>query len=514
MSTISIDVEDIGDIHSSVLYAQTRFQTQMGGAPGTATVVVKDPDQIYDFITGKKLVVTLDGVPLWGGYISQVQRGFAFPVVDTSTPSTVKARQWTLQCVDYNILFDKRVYRDPGNYLKTPGPWDAPSYKMGPWLKDVYLAHYLDVPDGLDITTFVDDVGWLERNPDGGAPAAGTKFTAIQQGTYWRELMTELAKWGALYYIDPGFHLHLHAVESTLMPWGFSDKPNELPLPSEALATYGMRECTQTDDGGGLVNDAFVWGGGLWAGTDGGTVFARSTDSASIIDHNLWQWPENHMGEDGYGIYNEVWVRADLIVNGMPGTSFGTARGMKNVQPQYECTWFAHDVPLSGGTRQHVVPGYVMPMVLYSFGVDGDPLIVNLPLRSLSFSFPSLDPGGNPYVKFTGQFGLQLADPGWLWAFIMGLRTTQQVTSAAVSFTNNDSSSASAGSYGSFTFTPTEGQTVFVMPFTYILGSTLCYLNGLLQRLGTDYAETDTSTVTFSEGLHTTDDLVIECRTT
>jgi hypothetical protein len=53
------------------------------------------------------------------------------------------------------------------------------------------------------------------------------------------------------------------------------------------------------------------------------------------------------------------------------------------------------------------------------------------------------------------------------------------------------------------TVTATAGQTVFTVPFTYIVGSKSLhvYANGVHQILGTAYTETSQTTITFSSGV-------------
>jgi hypothetical protein len=54
------------------------------------------------------------------------------------------------------------------------------------------------------------------------------------------------------------------------------------------------------------------------------------------------------------------------------------------------------------------------------------------------------------------------------------------------------------------TVTATASQTVFTVPFTYTVGvnNLNVYIDGVRQILGSSYTETNTTTVTFSEGLH------------
>ena len=54
------------------------------------------------------------------------------------------------------------------------------------------------------------------------------------------------------------------------------------------------------------------------------------------------------------------------------------------------------------------------------------------------------------------------------------------------------------------TVTATSGQTVFTVPFTYTVGANTLdvYIDGVRQILNSSYTETNTTTVTFSEGIH------------
>ena len=56
------------------------------------------------------------------------------------------------------------------------------------------------------------------------------------------------------------------------------------------------------------------------------------------------------------------------------------------------------------------------------------------------------------------------------------------------------------------TVTATSGQTVFTVPFSYVVGSNrLCvYINGVRQILNSSYTETNTTTVTFSAAVPVT----------
>jgi hypothetical protein len=259
-STIVITVGGV-DITNKVLFASARFESQLGAIPGTFEMTVKDIDQTLDFTTGDEATLDIDNVRMWGGFVMNVQRQFAFPAVDTTDPGAVSARQWVLSGVDYNILFDKRVLHNPANHT-SHFPFFALDQTMGELIREVLTVSFLDLDDdGLDTTTFVDDLYVPRFDANGDPDPDGTKQGSwVQQGSTWRKQMEDFAQFGAVYYIDASKNLHFHAVEETLATWGFSDVPNELPLPN-AAATYGMREFENVEDATGMVNDAFVWGG-------------------------------------------------------------------------------------------------------------------------------------------------------------------------------------------------------------------------------------------------------------
>jgi hypothetical protein len=199
-----------------VLYETARFENQMGAVPGTFQFVCIDKDQTLDFVTGKRIILTLDDVPVYGGFVTVVGRRFAFPVVDTvhRDPTEVKERQWFLSGVDYNILFDKLVLRNTRDYLHA-----IPNVAVGQSdyiILTTMLASYLDVPSWL--TSDIDNT--VIQNPD-------HVWAWVPQGSTWRSQMEDLAAAnGQIWYIDPTGELQWHAVESGGSDWGFSDVPD------------------------------------------------------------------------------------------------------------------------------------------------------------------------------------------------------------------------------------------------------------------------------------------------
>ena len=525
-SDIAIKINDV-DITNKVIFSSARFESQLGAIPGTAEMLIKDVDQTFDIVSGDELTLDIDGIRQWGGYVLVPGRTFALPVVDTVTngPGDVSARQFRLTGVDYNILFDKRVIHNPADHL-SHFPYFPLDQKMGELLRDQLFASYLDIgSDGLDTNTFVDD-GFVPRfdangNPD---PDGSKRGSWPQQGTYWRKAMEDFSQFGFVYYIDPEKNVHFHEAEIITAPWGFSDVPNNLPLPN-AAATYGMREYEDTTDASAMANDALVWGGSEWAGS-GGTVFKRAQNASSIAAHGRWQIPEVRFGE--LRTQGEVTARANVIVSGNTTGAVGgdTSRGLSVDQKQERLAWFAHDVPLLSGNKAHLRAGQVVTTTMYTLTEDGglNPLVLILPLRTMKISFPTIPASGTPddpltYVRFDGYFGVQLSDPWWMWKLLRDLAPSIRST-PIVATASGSTTSTIYGALGSFEPTPAtdNSTTVFSIPFAYIAGTTQLY-KGLpgalaLQTPGVHYTESspETGEITFTSAPTSAQDLWLVCR--
>lgn len=501
------------DITQDVMVSGTWFEALAGAIPGQFEFTVKDELQTHSFVTGDEVRITVDGVPLWGGYVTNVGAKFAFPVVRTDNLAAVTQRQWVLRGVDYNVLFDRRVLRNASDYLHRLPDFDSNRFD-GDLIRAELTTSFLDLPAELNAYDYVDDVvppqdPLVEGNTGTGA--------WLEQGSTWRSQMEDFKLLsGAVYYIlpldDPPYTmaLHYHSLETVTSAWGFSDVPN-------GSTTFGFRELEADEDGGSIVNDALIWGGSEWSGS-GETVFAREQNSGSQDDHGRWQTAEVHFGETGYKLQSGVSARAKVIVNGAPGEVPGEGpRGLWASQWDVKLVWFSKDVP----SGQHLQPGSVVPISLHVHGADSmTPLDLLLPLRSVRMTFPTLDPNGDAYVRFEGHFSLQLGDPKSLWAHIQRLERRRQSQSRYIVATA--SSTSTTTSYGAIYGgeplpTPDGVETVFTLnpsSFAYIAGTTEVYVNGLLARPGVDYTESDplSGEITFTTAPDGADELWIRCR--
>lgn len=470
------------DITDHVMGARSWVECKMAAQPGEFEIWIKDVARDQSFITGKRLKVILDDVPLYGGFIMHISRLLAFPVVDTTDAEAVTTRWWILRGVDYNTLFDRLKIRWTVDFKHA-----IPDFAVGQYddvLVETLLATYIDKPSWL--LTNIERVGQV--NPD----LVGGWAT---QGSPWREQMEDFSKrLGEIWYIDAAETLQWKAVESGGMAWGFSDVPDE----GESLV--GFRELDADEDMTQMVNDALVWGGDEFTGASdsasggGKTLFSRFEDTDSIDDHGRWQWAETHFGDTLFASQGLVDNRAERIVDGPPGASvaFPTS-GLKNPQWNIGLVWWDKDVP----DQDHVRPGSFVRIKLNVFDVD-----IELPARSIRMTFPDqrlIDGVPQPIVRFEGSFGLELSDPMTLWTAISNSRKAERsARRKEVRTATDDSEQTAYGSFGQFIPTPAADgvQQVFTIKFGYVVGSTAVYVDGLRQSRGAttgenDYVETD-----------------------
>lgn len=515
------------DITAHVMPAGARFEMLMNATPGSFEMTIKDRERALDFVTGKELVCKVDGREIFGGYITSVTRKFAFPVVRTDNLANVTQRLWVLRGVDYNTLLDKRVLRNPADYLHSLPNFDSDEYD-GALLREALTdSKYFDVPAGFDVTSEIDDVSSPFLR---GSTAA--KGAWLQQGTRMRETFEDFARLsGAVFYIGADKVFRYKALEDVEARWGFSDVPNKAAITAASGyqdATIGFREIDATMDGASTANDALIWGGSEFSGS-GQTVFAREQNAASIAEHQRWQVGEVHFGEDGFKLQSGVDARADVIVNGgriteISGGAFNP--GLALPQWSVRLTWFAHDVPRIAGVADHLKAGDLVHIILNTFEEAAAPIELVLPLRSLTTTFVGTKPPPDlpyvpyadeiAYVKFEGSFGLQLGDPHTLWGFLLQQPGNRRTVVATV----DGSNPSPYGALFSGEPTPaTDGvETVFNLPDSrgYIAGTTDVYLTGSILRRGTDYTESDPDAgeITLTTSPDSADWLWVVCRTT
>lgn len=468
------------DITNNVLFESTTFTTVARGELGQFEMRVKDPNNVFAFQTGQEVSFSLNGTKVFGGYITQIGRTFAFPTTTTGT------KIWILRGADYNILFDKRVLRNTADYY-TQLPSPPKDIKDGAAIKYV-ITNYTDF-SGFDTST-IDDVDFY--NSDG-----TSDYVAYpQQGSTVRDLIAEPAfKSGAVFYISADKKIHYHALETVTSSWGFSDSPNN-------STTFKMKDVSATEDGSYMVNDALIWGGSPYAGATGGTVFSRVQSPSSQTAHGRWQYAEAKFGDREYGTYQQVNAKAKAIING-PGGADATNQLKGLMYPQWQMSffWWLHDVPAIP------VPGQLFTIELTSFGIAKI-----LPLRSMTMTFPELDPQGKAYVLMQGDFNLSVRDPYSVFAYIR--ENSKRILTGVFGSANDDSLTTTYGAYGAFANKITsQGGLVYKLPFGYIPATLLVFDGALALAPGIGFNETDAVNGTFTLTSAPTGALYATCRT-
>jgi len=498
------------DITDRVVYSQTSFTSQVNPMQGSFRVVCRDPDQDFAPVCGQKLKVYIDGVPLFGGYVMVIDMGNFLPAVDTALPNSVKTRRWTLSGPDFNVLFDKRILYDPANPKVSP---KVPSGKRTITKAFRYMMNnLLNVPVNLDHTTHVDTI----LDDDGEEAAYGSEENGsmyVQAGSTWREQMDDFADHsGLIYYIDGDFAIHLHSFESVLVPFPIMDKHGVNSIP--------FRSGTYIEDYTRMATEALVWGGSALKGTNG-VVFAKYPNAPAnnpkeqtaldrIATYGRWQVAEERAGQNNYLTQFSVNKRAKIMIMGPTGVppTQGLEGGFSAPLQSFDCTWFAHDVP----GKQHIVPGSIVDIILYSQGTPGHPMYVRLPLRSMSITFPTLptdNPGGQTYVQFEGQFGMAYSDRRFLWEWLKNNQRKRYKTNFTT-VASNESGSIASGAYATMfpTEKPNGTRKAFTFPFTFFIHQVEVFKNGLYQRWGTDFTySAENKQVTFTHAPATGSDI-------
>lgn len=499
------------DLSQHAVIQSATFDVASNATPGTCEIILRDLDRELSFVTGKRIKLIVDTVPLWAGFHLMNGRGSFYPAGDGR--ENTKARKWTLLGTDNNILLDKRVIRNQSDYLKHI-PFVTTDKMDGEILREA-LDNYSDFPGYIDHLSFIDDV----VVPAGGTITSSQPWAYPAQGTAFRQLFDDVAAWSAaVYYIGPDDAIHYHAIQDRESPWGFSDRPNHGAITGVGGfegAYWGFRELDAQTDGSQFVTDALVWGGSPYAG-NGSTVFFRATDDDLEAIHGKWQLAETHFGETNYRTLPTVTQRANVIVFGNPdgdpaGAEPGSVpgegpRGLRFPQYSYGFTWFTKDVPTIDGVPRHVYPGDLVPIQLWAFSEDGGvtPFLKYLPLRSLRITFPSGARNGKAHVQFQGGFDIRNEDSKFLWKFLRS--RPQSPDTIVIATANDDSDSAVYGSLGQFTLTPAPDDTTTVFNITpgfgYIPQTSQMFVDGNLKLRddgsGGYYTESDPETGEFT----------------
>lgn len=369
MSTIVIKYNGT-DITEDVVLRDAEFRSRTDASIGDAIFRVLDrKGGFYTkdyFKAGNEVTLDVDGVRVWGGYVYTVSYdypGVAWKI-EPATP-----RFFSIKCVDYNILFHRRVLWNKARpeyqmkqYTASGGPDSDKAI-----IRDM-VNLYLDLSgdgfqsggsDAIDLSNVIElgDIFWLAN--------CSTTWQAASPGMKWGDGMRHIASWsGAVFYIGPanpsqthkGPTLYYHDVNTKTGPYELNDRPASDPGSAGVQSFEYIEDITQ------MATEALVWGAGM--GSDE-MVFWRETADAAVAEYGTWQWGD---------FVTTMWLleciqhRAKTYVHG----SRQNKRGHKQPKKSWKATIFTPDFQV----------GDVVDMHSYVFDIQD-----NVPIREITITF-------------------------------------------------------------------------------------------------------------------------------
>jgi hypothetical protein len=258
------------EITGDCIWSGTEFTQMARTGPGTFTITMKGAHN--EFVGGEEIHFEIDGLRVFGGFVTDVERGYFFEAA--VAPKTV------LHGVDYNILFDRLVVRnwpwEFANHHKTggdAGPYrNWPAFKKGTMDDDmieyVFKTYLLpDLPMGFDYESGVFPVA---------TPAPESPWVMPDPGSPLRVFMQSVSQITAgVWCIDPYMVLQYHDRATVTAPYPLTD----------GLGGISSRALSVTTDISQMMNDVLVWG-----------TLGKTVEGEILVTHELGDghWRERY----------------------------------------------------------------------------------------------------------------------------------------------------------------------------------------------------------------------------
>jgi hypothetical protein len=234
------------DITGDVVWAQTDFTQLARTGPGHFTITLKGSHP--EFRAGEQIRLEIDGLRSFGGWVTNVERGYFF--ADATAPKTV------LHGTDYNILFDHLAVRNyPWEYsasrtrsrmmMGTYRVWPAfPQGTLDADMIDTVFGEYLlpDLPLGFDYTSHVDGITTPAPVAPWAMPTAGSALRVFMQS------VSQITS--GVWCIDATMALQYHDREEVSAPYPLTD----------GLGGISSNNLKIVSDITSMTNDVLVWG--------------------------------------------------------------------------------------------------------------------------------------------------------------------------------------------------------------------------------------------------------------
>lgn len=342
MSSAVLIVYDFANITDNVIFGRTTFTAKVNGQLGTADIFVRDIDHDFVPVEGKRIFLVIDSDVKWTGFVMRISQTYLFPAEDTTDAAAV-VRVWRMECVDDNVLFDKRIVFDADNpathidFQYMPGAWDDDI------INDIF-DNYLDLSGDNIVRDGVTRVSQAILDIPGIISLRGTRQTladfesTVHTGTIaaagytWGQAMDVIQRaTGAIYYLDGVSHsaqrnLVYVDVETVTSDYALTDTPDlaiplgGLPMDPPAVTDTFTRidpSSLGTSDAGYAWNVPSNFGGGN-AGTDGTqAVLTAIRNSVNVAQTLVSLWPFE--GPAGWAVPFDIFF--DLEFLNIPGGS-------------------------------------------------------------------------------------------------------------------------------------------------------------------------------------------------
>jgi hypothetical protein len=256
------------DYARHVLWATATFNAKVNGSVGDCRFQIIDPDHTFSFRFGQEIYLNVNGRNLWGGWIQRPERTFLMSV---QPDPAVRPRTWSIEGVDFNAIFDKRVIHDLSDPDKA---WDyAPGTYDDAIIDDVWT--YFDMAGFTKnisrVGVAILDIAGVTSKSNGGLVASA--------GFTLREVFTSITRTtGAIFYCTPEkviTYLDADAVNSAYV---LTDRPYVMDITgTDVLFEDTFNRVVADGLGGGWVID-YVSSYGSGASVDGSAIVLSGED--------------------------------------------------------------------------------------------------------------------------------------------------------------------------------------------------------------------------------------------
>ena len=258
------------DLTADVIWARAEFTQTARVSPGTFTLPLKGA--FSQFVGGEDIRLSVDDMVVFGGFVHNVERGYAFED-DYGTPIT------TLSGTDYNVMLDRYLVYNENWDIQQGGTGKYKNIK--PFAEDTtdqtiirtIANRYMSNPafDGFDFKTFVDAIE---------SPAPTGKWT-MQAGTQIRQVLTEISRiTEAVWNIDAYKNLQYHDRGVVNAPYPITDGDG-------GIACRGLKIRSRVDV---MANDVFVWGTEAYADASDAEIIYRRETADRDWDVEYWTY--------------------------------------------------------------------------------------------------------------------------------------------------------------------------------------------------------------------------------